>query len=525
MYLTRTNNTNETKIYEYNLYGGMKKQWNTNEGESIKLSNISADKYPYLCPREKYAVCESGMNYQSLYSVNGKMFYGINNSFYCDGEYCGNIIIGPKFFAGFDNKLIIMPDKLYVDVDTNELKSLSVSTGYKEIRITSTVRGSETPGLNTLKCTDGSKTLTDLFGNNTAIYIVTSNKTVAGVHNVRGADASTGALYFDDGEFGYGESFSSTLIVTNGVPDGNVIFSCKNRLWTYKGRRIYISACGDPTNWIDYNGKADSGFYIDSGDGEPFTYCAEVDGYPIFFTNDRIYKVYGDRPSNFSLVCCSNFGGIGSGDIYSATKAGNNLFYLSHGRMMKLSGSVPECDESFPGVNFYGAVGGCDGERYYISARSNDNGTALLYVYDIYSRTWQEYSGEYFNNFTKCKDIFYGTRDGELVAIRGMKVLTENYVAEGSFECEAEYEDLYFCTKPAFPVRIGCIMSLETSADVKFSLMYDDSGQWYESGEASGAFQGIKYFDIVPVRTNSLKLKINASGDFEIKRVWIEYSV
>lgn len=524
MYLTHSNSANNTKIFEYNLYGGMKKAWNTSEGESLKLLNISPDKYPHLSGREKYAICENENSYQSLYSVNGKLFYGIGNSFYCDGVKCGNIIIGPKYFAGFDNKLIIMPDKLYLDVDEKNLKSLSKSTGFKELSVISTKRESDFPGLNTLICSDGSKTLTDMFGMDTAIYIAVGNESVAGVHRVRGVNRDTGALYFDDGEFGYGENFTATLIITNGIPDGGIIFSCKNRLWTYKGTRIYISADGNPTKWIDYDGRENSSFYIDSGDGEPFTFCTEIGGYPVFFTDNKIYKIYGDRPNNFTLVCCSNFGGIRSSDYSSAVKAGAYLFYLSHGRIMRFSGGVPECDDNFPGSNISSAIGGCDGERYYLSVLMNGGETAL-YVYDIYSHTWQEYVGEYFNNFAKCRDIFYGTRYGELVAIRGMRNLQENYLPEDDFECEAEYENLYFYNKPVCPVGIGCVLYSDEDSNVSFYLMYNDSGQWYESGEVYGKFSGMKYFGIVPVRTNSLKLKIKAVGNFEIKKVWIEYTV
>ena len=521
MYLKKGNGKERAARYEYNIFTGQKKPWKTGEGENISLYNISSDRYPQLSPRAKYAVNQTSHLLTSIGSAADELYYTTSNGFYYSGTLFGSVSFTQKHFLNFQKMILIFPDKKYFDTDNNRLGNLVIGTGAVSILVSSTKRLSENPGLNTLTGIDGVK-LSDYFESGDGVYI-SGGSIIDGSYTVRGTDNESGALYFDDGQFGEGDGFSADVTLSNGVPDGGAMCVCQNRVWTYSGNRIFASAPGDPFIWRRYDGDENSCFFAESGEFESFTYCTEMEGYPVFFTPSGIYKVYGDCPANYCLSRCATYGGMSAFEHYSAAYVGSDLMYLSDGKVMRFSGGKPEADESFPGIGANGGVGGSDGERYYLSAQIS-SGQSVLYVYDMYSGKWQQYSELGFQGFARCGNAFYGITESDIVILKTSGFLPSDFTEEGAVTSTAEFSDVYF-DSPVYPYRLGAVLETGTDGEVDFSLMYDGNGEWYDSGEVGGNFKGMKLFDFVPVRCDSWRLKVQGSGNYAIKKIWVDYTL
>lgn len=130
-----------------------------------------------------------------------------------------------------------------------------------------------------------------------------------------------------------------------------------------------------------YEGLATDSYSVDTGSAGSFTACISFLGYPIFFKEDHIYKVYGSIPTNFEVMGSATLG-VAAGSDRSLAIAGEILFYHSRAGIMAYSGGIPQPVGAAFGVErFEDAVGGSDGLKYYVSMAGKD-GAYLLYVYD-----------------------------------------------------------------------------------------------------------------------------------------------
>ena len=72
-----------------------------------------------------------------------------------------------------------------------------------------------------------------------------------------------------------------------------------------------------------------------------FTACFSYLGYPCFFKEEYIYKVYGSKPSNFQVMSSASLG-VEKGSHKSLAIAGEILFYLSRVGVVAYSGGIPQ---------------------------------------------------------------------------------------------------------------------------------------------------------------------------------------
>ena len=104
-----------------------------------------------------------------------------------------------------------------------------------------------------------------------------------------------GALRFYENCFVTGGG-SQSVTVKRAVPDMDFLCENENRLWGCKGDTIYACKLGDIFNWNVFDGVATDSYAADVASTGDFTACASYLGYPCFFKEEHIYKVYGDRP-------------------------------------------------------------------------------------------------------------------------------------------------------------------------------------------------------------------------------------
>lgn len=96
------------------------------EGEFSACENLSDRRYPYLCPRKPRGKVEY-TNPQALFAWNGKQVLVDGTTLLYDGEAVGTVTAGEKQFAVVNTKLVIWPDKVYLDLDSLEFGKLDLA--------------------------------------------------------------------------------------------------------------------------------------------------------------------------------------------------------------------------------------------------------------------------------------------------------------------------------------------------------------------------------------------------------------
>lgn len=143
---------------------------------------------------------------------------------------------------------------------------------------------------------------------------------------------------------------TGTLSVRRTVPDLLYVCENENRLWGCDKTTIYASKLGDIFNWNVYDGLDTDSYSVDTGSAGSFTACVSYLGYPIFFKEEHIYKVYGSIPSNFEIMGSATLG-VAEGSAGSLAVAGEILFSpLPGAGVMAYSGGIRACGGGF-GLN------------------------------------------------------------------------------------------------------------------------------------------------------------------------------
>lgn len=105
------------------------------------------------------------------------------------------------------------------------------------------------------------------------------------------------------------ETGFTSLKIERKVPKLDFYTESENRIWgchygLSNGQYVNeIRACalGDPTNWNRYRGISTDSYTVSLGTDGQFTGAVTYAGYPIFFKEDYIHKIYGTLPSNYQV--------------------------------------------------------------------------------------------------------------------------------------------------------------------------------------------------------------------------------
>ena len=173
------------------------------------------------------------------------------------------------------------------------------------------------------------------------------------------------------GAHGFGD-FPFTI--TRKMPENMTnIIECSNRLWATdsEGREIYASKLGDPFNWYAFSGLASDSYAITVGSGGKFTGAVSYDGYPHFFKETSITKIYGSYPFRvFSLDCP----GVAAGNEKSVAVLNGVLIYKSINGFYAYDGGFPslisESISDISGSDYVVSASVCDEYGYYAAVEN-----------------------------------------------------------------------------------------------------------------------------------------------------------
>lgn len=319
-------------------------------------------------------------------------------------------------------------------------------------------------------------------------------------------------VYRSDGK--YTESGAITL--KREMPDIDYICECNNRLFGCKGDRIYASKLGDPFNWNVFDGLSTDSYQVDVGSAGDFTACISYLGYPTFFKENEVFKLYGNRPSNYQLMSTV---GLGVDSPKSLAIVGDVLFYKSRAGIVAYSGGIPELVSRPLGETFTEAVGGSDGLKYYVSLKHGTNYS--FYVFDLEKGLWHKEDSLRAAFFGYKNGLYCIDSDGKMWLISPESV-PEGVTAEGAFTSTVEFGDYSDMVKTRVH-KIQLKLELDSGASVTAYIKYD-SGSWMTVKTISSAKKYTYYLPVIPRRCDHYRIKLSGTGSWKLHAIATEYT-
>ena len=509
-------------------FAGLDHTAGAKEGTLYDMVNMCGDDYPVLGTRRKRAI------YQTLANPGGigayeKLCWVDGTAFFYDGVKRGAVSLGKKRFVPFAGKVIILPDKLYYDIYTQEFGSLEAKWAGNSLEFANGESYGVAAEKNRIHCAGAN--WGSLFSVGDGVQI--SGCTVHSENNknviIKGIDGdylyvteNTFTLSGAEGDEAYTEK--GQLAIERTMPDLEYACVNENRMWGCVGDTIYASKREDPKNWQVFDGVSDNSWYSPTGTAGDFAGSISYRGYPVFFKESHIFKIYGSLPSNFQVLSSASMG-LMPGAADSLAIANETLYYLSQNGIAAYTGGIPQAiGRVFGDLRFTQAVAGSDGLKYYASM-CDTTGRWRLYVYDTQSGLWHIEDDTQVLGFARCDGKLY------MLFADGRIVTTDDYDAEG----EATEEIHWMCEFGDFvegsPYQKGVTkllirMELETGAKAKVWMQYDSGPKWEKVGDiCSEGGKRSYYLPIPPRRCDHFRLKLEGVGGVKIHSITREYFV
>lgn len=545
-------------MFEYN--GDWKKDGTYNKGDILYYSgnyyrNISGEN------SETYP-SEDVTNWES---------YSYAKFYYDDKEIEGlELIPGEKETAYLNGNIIILPDGVYYNVDTNGFGYLTgtksgsfntknysgyytkgkwynrplkarllekyrnpsgadITMGAIQMRWDSEVKESGAEH-NELGLFD----LTTIFNPGDAIQITQAYKgkdpgyTIIEDGTYEVSEVTVDTLVFSSNAFAGAKIGKDSLsdiyyylgeaLFSKGIPEMDYLCTSNNRVWGCKDDTVYASELGNVFSWTRYGTEDIDPVFIESGDIGSFTGCCEYGGYPLFFKEKEMYRVYGDVSSNFSIVKIADYG-LRADSPHSISVVNSVLLFLSDLGVCAYTGGIPAVISTELKRKLSDGVSGTDGTRYYLSV--DDGEGRRIYVYDTYNRVWSSEERE-------DKPIAMVSLDNDLVAMsqNGVRETvsrpsgtwgTKTEVRHNAVIEFADFYEGYIGTKDVGKIIMRISMDPKKNP-VFVYIQYDSDGQWHRIGKVFNQTNTKKVceFGFFPRRCDHYRIKIECKGIFTL---------
>ena len=222
---------------------------------------------------------------------------------------------------------------------------------------------------------------------------------------------------------------TAAVSVSRLAPDIDYAVESNNRLWACSNQthEIFATKLGDATNWHSYLGVSLDSYAATVGSEGAFTGAATYLGYPTFFKENAIIRVYGTQPSNFTISELPARG-VRSGASRSLSVVNDTLYYLSREGMTAFDGSTARrVDEALFDLDMTGAVCGSHGGKLYAGVTAGSK--SGLYVYDTEKDLWHYEDETLPRAFAKCPEGDYMLAGDALYLIDGGE---SRYASDGA---------------------------------------------------------------------------------------------
>lgn len=494
-------------------FGGYNHNLHAQDGELWDMQNMTSDLYPLLAPRKPRYLTNT-LTKPNGFCARDALYWVDGTGFYADGTLKGIVTDDKKQFASLGAYILILPDKKYYNVLTDTFGSIEASfTGSVTLQDGTFV--GEAAAANTIYKSGAA--WANIFNVGDAVSITgciahpENNKTAV----IREIDGDY--LRFYENNFTIDEGGDAeTVTLKREMPELDFFCENENRLWGCKGDAIYASKLGDIFNWNVFDGISTDSFAVNVGSAGDFTACYSYLGYPCFFKEENIYKVYGGKPSNFEVMGSASLG-VESGSGGSLAIAGEVLFYMARTGIVAYSGGIPQSISAPFGTERYkNATAGSDGTKYYVSTQ-DASGTWALFVFDTRTNLWHKEDALQAVGFGWSEELYFLDSAGKLWLNGNARTVPQGAEAETVVESWAEFGD-FVENDPnkKGTAKIQVRIELDAGAIVGIYMQFDSSGTWTEIKTLTAAEKRSYYIPIIPRRSDHFKIRIDGTGGWRL---------
>lgn len=547
------------KGYNHNLRIG--------SGEFYDMKNLSSDNYPVLSPRRQRGVYAVPSAPQGMESKDGLCYVDGTEFVIKDERIDMGLTIDekPKTLVSMGAYVIILPDKKYIN--TADLTDFG--------NIEETVETSGTVTFELCKIDGDSyedvviQSSAPIEPENMDLWIDTSRvpNSLKQYSTTHAEWVTIATTYIKISATGIGKPFadgdgvaisgiadekladlnSTMTIVTRGddyivvvgildkvtsqespvtvkrlMPNMDFVIESGNRLWgcrygtSVNGdtvNEIYASKLGDFKNWNTFQGISTDSYAATVGTDGKFTGAAEHLGYPLFFKENCIHKVYGNYPANYQIQT-TTCRGVQSGCHRSLVTVNEVLYYKSRSGVCSYDGSLPtEISEAFGDETYFNATAGHLGNKYYISMVDAKD-EWHLFVYDAIKGMWHREDDTQATCFCNSQgDLYYiDYADKQIKSVKGNGV---TYTAPIKWRAITGIIGTDSPDKK-YISRMDVRMLLEVGSRVTFYAEYDSSGEWEHLFTMDGIKLQTFSVPVRPKRCDHMRIRIEGYGNAKI---------
>lgn len=314
---------------------------------------------------------------------------------------------------------------------------------------------------------------------------------------------------------------SGSVTVSRKMPDMDFITEAENRLWGCKYglvdgetvNEIYACALGDFKNWNQFLGISTDSYAASVGSDGPWTGAATHLGYPIFFKENVLHKVYISSTGAHKIAdtACR---GVQSGSHNSLVVVNERLYYKSVTDICVYDGSLPTSVSPQLGTErYFEAVGGVIGDKYYVSMRDSSNNWHM-FVYDTAKGFWHREDGTHAMCFARLSgELYYIDADKSLIMCTGG--------SQGELEETVKWSATtglqgYNTVEQKYVSRFNLRMKLPVGSQADIYIQYDSDGIWQHSGHIEGVGTKTFMLPVRPRRCDHFQIRIEGRGEVRI---------
>lgn len=524
------------------------------DNEFYDMRNMSSDLYPVLSPRQGRSLLAEGnvtgiISKDSLCYTDGRDF--VVNGYHIDMGLSDE----QKQLVSMGAYVIILPDKKWVNtLDVTQFGSIdaAVTTASDVTFELSTVDGEQYSGAVASSSeptdpenmdywidTSSEKHVLKQYSSASAMWVEIPT-TYIRIHcpgigkafekydGVTISGAAVESLNTATVIWGKGDDYiivpgileaqvvqSEAITVKRAMPDVDFVTESGNRLWGCKyglvdGKivnEIYASKLGDFKNWNCFMGISTDSYAASCGTDGQFTGAITHLGYPLFFKEGCVHKVYGNYPANFQIQTTA-LRGVQKGCERSLAIVGEVLYYKARHAVCAYDGSLPqEVSGAFGEENYHDAVASAYGNKYYVSMLDAKN-HPHLFVLDTAKGMWHKEDD--FRPTALCENdgVLYGVKGGALYNMTGGSDKVNWMLTTGTLGTD-DPDQKYIS-------RLSVRLSMDVGARVRFFIQYDSMGQWQSAGAVTGTVLHSFSVPIRPRRCDHFRLRIEGEGNVRI---------
>lgn len=320
-----------------------------------------------------------------------------------------------------------------------------------------------------------------------------------------------------------------TIRISRTMPDMDFVIECQNRLWgckygTVDGKQIneiYCCALGDFKNWHRYKGISTDSYTASVGTDGAWTGAVTYMGYPLFWKENHLHKVYVSATGGHQIVD-TECRGVQAGCEKSLAIVDEKLFFKNRDGVCYYDGAMPTMVSTQLGRDSFGnAVGGSVDSKYYISQETAAHDWHLFCL-DVRRGIWIREDATRAYAMVRLQDELYllEERTGRIIGLRGKSGGTkEDRVKWSATTGIIGYADVRQKYVSRFLIR----MKLEDGASAQFMIEYDSNGKWMPCGSIVGNGIRSAVLPIRPVRCDHFRIRMAGEGEmraFSLSRVY-----